>query len=179
MAIITFGEWLLSAAAAAAVLARLIRVSRTFGLLVSIPALLVLFAVMPTSSDPQPPRKVAIVEDDVSYQELWQEALADAVSGVQVVVFPSCEALIATGFDYGLFIVDHHLTGAIDGLECIWRIRHDNPGAVIVFYPGDADRKVNGARVGDLAVEMGANLVFEKGSSILQAMAVILKSLSW
>lgn len=111
---------------------------------------------------------VFICEDDPSWISNLTEIFVE-LFGAVVKVFTSCEDMLVrldSGENPDLFIVDHHLAGAIGGPKCTEEIRIRRPKAVIMGFPGDKGRKSDeGVTVEQRFIDNGANSVIEKGDT--------------
>jgi hypothetical protein len=119
------------------------------GLLAILAVLVMLMNLVTPVPVPNPPNisiDVAIVEDDVGWQNIWTEIVDEIVSkatGGKVRVFPRCELLLAemsAGARFRLYIMDNDLgKGYLTGPMCIPQIRSFQPDAVIIGNSGNND----------------------------------------
>lgn len=103
-------------------------------------------------STPQPTRRVAYVENKLS----WQENIVEILANKEVTIFPSCEVLLAaltanSSLVFDLYLLDNDLgKRMIPGPACVAQIRALRPGAMIKGFsmhdkdPGFANSGADG-----------------------------------
>lgn len=116
------------------------------GLMLLILALLAMTTLTKTAPPSQIQKKIAIVEDDKSWQDIWihiVEGVLIAFGGGSPAVFPNCEALLAkmnAGERFNFYIMDNDLgAGRMKGPQCVASVRQLHPQAIILGNSGNFD----------------------------------------